>query len=116
MRQNRLTNRSLVCRKFRYHAFYPFFIMGEMETDPAEYCELACMQHRFLSEEGEVVKYDDPMCPESWWQEVRSMGMVPIAAPSLKTPENFIEAVRRGAGMINSDDPAAHRQLFGLLN
>ena len=103
-------------RKFRYHAFYPFFIMGEMETDPAEYCELACMQHRFLSEDGEVVKYDDPMCPESWWQEVRSMGMVPIAAPSLKTPENFIEAVRRGAGMINSDDPAAHRQLFGLLN
>ena len=44
--------------------------------NPAEYCELACMQHRYLSENGEVIKYDDPMCPESWWQEVLSMGTI----------------------------------------
>ena len=101
-------------KAFRYHAFYPFFIQGKMRNDPAAYCELCCMQHRFLDEAGRVIKYEDPLCPADWWQKVRAMGMVPIAAPSLMTPENFEEAVRRGAGMINSDDPKKHIRQFGL--
>ena len=101
-------------KAFRYHVFYPFFIQGKMRNDPAAYCELCCMQHRFLDEAGRVIKYEDPLCPADWWQKVRAMGMVPIAAPSLMTPENFAEAVNRGAGMINSDDPEKHIRQFGL--
>lgn len=101
--------------RFRYHAFYPFFIQGIMRNDPATYCELACMQHRYRDDAGKVIKYEDPMCPEEWWQEVRGKGMVPIAAPSLLTPENFEEAVKRGAAMINSDEPKKHLAQFAKL-
>lgn len=94
-------------RTFHYHAFYPWFIQGNMKTDPAEFCEMACMQHRYLTEDGRVIRYDDPLCPESWWKDVLEMGMIPIGAPSLRTMDNFREAVRRGCRMINANDPPA---------
>ena len=97
---------------FHYHAFYPWFIQGDMDTDPASFCELVCMQHRYLTEDGRVIRYEDPVCPESWWQDVLDMGMVPIGAPSLKTVENFREAVRRGCRVINANDPPAIRKEF----
>lgn len=99
-------------RAFHYHAFYPWFIMGDMETDPAEFCELACMQHRYLSKEGFVVHYEDPLCPESWWKDVLAMKMIPVGAPSLLTEENYRKAMEYGCGMINADDPVRIRSLF----
>jgi len=101
-------------KEFHYHAFYPWFIMGDMELDPADFCEMACMQHRFLDREGRIIRYEDPMCPESWWKEVLDFGMIPIAAPSLKTFENFDEAVRRGCRMINANDPKLMKEHFKL--
>jgi len=103
-------------KRFHYHAFYPWFIMGDMTTDPAEYCEMVCMQHRFLSKDRQVIRYKDPLCPESWWKDVLDMGMVPIGAPSLGTMENFEEAIRRGCGMINANDPVAIRKRFTCGN
>lgn len=99
-------------RAFHYHAFYPWFIMGDMSTDPAAFCEIACMQHRFLSEDGSVIRYEDPLCPESWWREVTSMRMVPIGAPSLATDENYKKAAEWGCGMINANDPERIKELL----
>lgn len=98
--------------RFHYHAFYPWFIMGDMTVDPASFCELACMQHRYLSRDKKVIRYRDPLCPESWWKDVLGMGMVPIGAPSLATMENFEEALRRGCGLINANDPVAIGKRF----
>lgn len=99
-------------REFHYHAFYPWFIMGDMQMDPASFCEMACMQHRYLDEEGRIIRYEDPMCPASWWKEVLDFGMIPIGAPSLASDENYREAVRRGCRLINANDPKAVTRLF----
>jgi len=102
-------------KAFHYHAFYPWFVMGDMETDPADYCEMACMQHRYLDDAGYMCSYEDPVCPESWWEEVLAMQMVPIGAPSLNTDANYLEAVKRGCGMINANDPVHIRELTGIV-
>lgn len=92
-------------KKFHYHGFYPWFIMGEMQVDPESFIDLACMQHRYQDETGAVIKYDDPLCPKDWWENVTSKGIMALAAPSLTTHENFDRAIAFGAGMINANDP-----------
>jgi len=94
-------------KTFHYHAFYPWFIQGDMTLDPADFCEMVCMQHRYLTEDGRVIRYEDPVCPESWWKDVLDRKMIPIGAPSLKTMDNFREAIKRGCRMINANDPVA---------
>lgn len=104
-------------RAFHYHGFYPWFIMGELSLEPESYIDLACMQHRFHSPEGLVVRYDDPLCPEDWWQAVRAKGMTALAAPSLTSFGNFDAAFRYGAGAVNANDPkgmAEHLKQLGL--
>lgn len=92
-------------RAFRYHGFYPWFIMGELTIDPGEYVTIACMQHRYQTPDGTVVKYDDPLCPKDWFDTVKAMGIQPLAAPSLTTYENFGKAFDYGATLVNADDP-----------
>ena len=92
-------------RSFHYHGFYPWFIMGEMSVDPESFVDVACMQHRYRDEAGNIIKYDDPLCPGDWWEYVASKGICPLAAPSLKTYENFDAAFRFGARMVNANDP-----------
>ena len=104
-------------KKFSYHAFYPFFIMGEMENDPAQICSVACMQHRYMDRSGNVIRYDDPLCPKEWFENVSAMGLVPLAAPSLTTYENFDAAFSYGARIVNANDPKGmieHLKTTGL--
>lgn len=104
-------------KRFRYHGFYPWFIMGELTVDPASYVDLVCMQHRCQTADGSVVKYEDPLCPEDWWRTVLAGGMTPLAAPSLTSYENFDKALSFGAGAINANDPKgmlAHLKELGM--
>ena len=90
---------------FLYHGFYPWFIMGPMETDPESFLDVACMQHCYWNPDGTVGRYEDPLCPEEWFDYVLACGIMPLAAPSLKTLERFEQAFQWGARIVNPDDP-----------
>lgn len=69
---------------FYYHGFYPWFILGEMTIDLEEFIDVDCMQHRYINEAGEVIKYDEPLCPKEWFDYLNQKGITTLVAPSLK--------------------------------
>lgn len=91
--------------KFFYHGFYPWFILGEMETDPESFIDVACMQHRILREDGIIEKCADNMCPEEWFRHLISKGIMPLMAPSLKEYPLYDKAFSYGSRIVNTDDP-----------
>lgn len=92
-------------KTFSYHGFYPWFILGEMSIDPESFIDVACMQHRYQTESGEVVKYDEPMCPKEWFDHLLSVGIMPLMAPSLQAFEKYDRAFSWGSRIVNTDCP-----------
>lgn len=90
---------------FYYHGFYPWFILGEMTIDPEKFIDVVCMQHRYINENGEVVKYDEPLCPKEWFDYLHNKGIVALLAPSLKEYSKYDLSVSWGARIICHDDP-----------
>lgn len=104
-------------KAFHYHGFYPWFIMGPMTVNPEDFIEVACMQHRFQRPDGEIVKYDDPLCPKEWFDYLLSKGIMPLMAPSLKAYPLYDIAFSWGSRIVNADDPEnmlAHLKALGL--
>lgn len=104
-------------RRFHYHGFYPWFILGPMELDPESFVDVACMQHRYQSEDGQVIKYKDPMCPQEWFQPLLDKGIMPLMAPSLKEYPLYDTAFSWGSRIVNTDEPEdmlAHLRSKGL--
>lgn len=92
-------------REFHYHGFYPWFILGPMETDPESFIDVACMQHRYQLPDGRVEKYDDPLCPKEWFDYLLARGIMPLMAPSLQKYSLYDLAFSWGSRMVNPDDP-----------
>lgn len=92
-------------RTFRYHGFYPWFILGEMDTDPESFIDVACMQHRYQAADGSVIKYADPMCPKEWFDYLLARGITPLMAPSLKEYSLYDTAISWGSRIVNVDNP-----------
>lgn len=104
-------------RTFMYHGFYPWFILGEMDIDPESFINVACMQHRYQTEAGDVIKYEEPMCPKEWFDHLLSVGIMPLMAPSLREYPKYDQAFAWGGRMVNPDDPEAmldHLRKLGL--
>lgn len=102
---------------FHYHGFYPWFILGDMELDPESFIDVACMQHRCLTEDGQVIKYEDPMCPEEWFKRLLDKGIMPLMAPSLQKFPLYDVAFSWGSRIVNTDCPEdmlAHLREKGL--
>lgn len=92
-------------KAFRYHGFYPWFILGEMDIDPESFIEVACMQHRYQTETGEVIKYEEPMCPKEWFDYLLSKDIMPLMAPSLREYRKYDLAFSWGSRIVNADNP-----------
>lgn len=92
---------------FHYHGFYPWFILGPMQTDPETFIDVACMQHRYQLSDGTVKKYEDPLCPKAWFDYLLSRGIMPLLAPSLKEYSLFDCGILWGSRIVNPDDPYA---------
>ena len=102
---------------FHYHGFYPWFILGPMGLDPESFIDVACMQHRYQTADGTVVKYDDPMCPKEWFDHLLSVGIMPLMAPSLQEYHLYDTAFSYGSRIVNTDYPEdmlAHLREKGL--
>lgn len=91
--------------KFYYHGFYPWFILGEMKTDPESFIDVACMQHRVQHADGTIEKCADNMCPKEWFDYLLSKGIMPLMAPSLKEYPLYDKAFSYGSQIVNSDEP-----------
>ena len=91
--------------KFYYHGFYPWFILGEMKTDPESFIDVACMQHRVQHDDGTIEKCADNMCPKEWFDYLLSKGIMPLMAPSLKEYPLYDKAFSYGSRIVNSDEP-----------
>ena len=90
---------------FHYHGFYPWFILGEMETDPETFIDVACMQHRYQLPDGSVHKYEEPLCPKEWFDYLLQRGIMPLMAPSLQAYPKYDLAFSWGSRIVNPDDP-----------
>ena len=90
---------------FHYHGFYPWFILGEMTIDPESFIDVACMQHRYQTEDGQIIKYEDPLCPKEWFDHLLSRGIMPLMAPSLKEYPLYDLAFSWGSRIVNTDEP-----------
>ena len=90
---------------FHYHGFYPWFILGEMQIEPESFIDVACMQHRYIDENGNIVKYEDPLCPKEWFDYLLSKGIMPLMAPSLKEYPLYEKAFSWGSRIVNTDEP-----------
>ena len=104
-------------KRFHYHGFYPWFILGEMDLDPERFIDVACMQHRYMTEDGQVVKYEDPMCPKEWFKLLIDKGIMPLMAPSLQKFPLYDIAFSWGSRIVNTDYPEdmlAHLREMGL--
>ena len=104
-------------KKFHYHGFYPWFILGPMTIDPESFIDVACMQHRYQTPEGEVVKYEEPMCPKEWFDHLLQRNIMPLMAPSLREYPKYDTAFSWGSRIVNPDDPYAmldHLRAIGL--
>lgn len=104
-------------KTFHYHGFYPWFILGTMEIDPESFIDVACMQHRYQTADGEIVKYEDPLCPKEWFDYLLAKGIMPLMAPSLQAYPKYDLAFSWGSRMVNPDDPytmLAHLRSKGM--
>lgn len=90
---------------FYYHGFYPWFILGEMDINPETFIDVACMQHRYIDDSGEIHKYKDNLCPKEWFDYLLSKGIMPLVAPSLKEYPLYDKAFSWGSRIVNIDDP-----------
>jgi glycerophosphoryl diester phosphodiesterase len=92
-------------KTFHYHGFYPWFILGPMETDPESFIDVACMQHRYQLPDGSVHKYEEPLCPKDWFDYLLQRGIMPLMAPSLREYPKYDLAFSWGSRIVNPDDP-----------
>ena len=92
-------------KTFHYHGFYPWFILGPMETDPESFIDVACMQHRYQLPDGSVHKYEEPLCPKEWFDYLLQRGIMPLMAPSLREYSKYDLAFSWGSRIVNPDDP-----------
>lgn len=104
-------------KAFHYHGSYPWFILGPMTIDPESFIDIAHMQHRYQNEQGEVIKYEEPMCPKEWFDHLTEKGIMPLMAPSLREYDKYDTAFAWGSRMVNPDNPyamIAHLRKKGL--
>lgn len=103
-------------KQFHYHGFYPWFILGDMTIDPEEFIDVACMQHRYVNENGEVVKYDEPLCPKEWFDYLNEKGITTLVAPSLQAYPKYDLTFSWGAQIVCHDDPYTMLEHLRKLN
>lgn len=111
------TYTSSLAKRFHYHGFYPWFILGAVEIPPEEYIDVACMQHQYVNEAGEIVKHASPLCPEEWLRDLLKKGIMPLMAPSLQEYPLYDLAISWGSRIVNTDEPElmlAHLREKGL--
>lgn len=92
-------------KQFHYHGFYPWFILGEMTIDPEEFIDVACMQHRYVNAAGEIIKYEEPLCPKEWFDYLNSKGITTLVAPSLQAYSKYDLAFSWGSQIVCHDNP-----------
>lgn len=95
---------------FHYHGFYPWFILGDMSIDPESFIDLVCMQHRYRTADGQIVKYEEPLCPKPWFDYLLEKDIMPLMAPSLSDYQKYDRAFSWGSRCVNTNNPYAMLQ------
>ena len=90
---------------FRYHGFYPWFILGPMKKDPESFIDLVCMQSKDPGPDGKPIPRNNPLCPKEWFDYLLEKDIMPLMAPSLKDFSLYDKAFQWGSRIVNYDDP-----------
>lgn len=93
-------------KRYPLHGFYPDFYLGPDHGDPASYLDVACLLHG-VEKDGKHVSLEDPVCPQSWFDEVRRRGVEPWVGAGVRTKEALAASFDRGARLVTADDPGA---------
>lgn len=90
---------------FHYHGFYPWNIMGEMDVDPSEICDVVCVLNWIVQDDGSINKQHTVPCPESWYALLLKKGIMPLTVSFYNEFQAYIDAVAHGSRILMADDP-----------
>lgn len=92
--------------EFHYHGFYPWPIMGTMDTEPESFCDVACMLNWKMRDDGtfDTSTISVP-CPQRWYTTLLRKGIMPLTTSFYTNMETYDDAVRWGSRIIMADDP-----------
>ena len=93
--------------RYRLHGFYPAFIMNGTFEAETIYNRLfcVCLVNRERNDRGEIVRRQDPLYPEAYFEAVKAMGREIWVHLAPETEELIRACVERGAVAFTSDDP-----------
>ncbi|NLV84252.1 MAG: hypothetical protein GXY60_06790 [Spirochaetales bacterium] len=101
---------------FHYHGFYPWNIMGEMEVDPSEICDVVCLLNWIVQDDGIVVKHHTIPCPEAWYVLLLKKGIMPLTVSFYSDFQAYIDAMAYGSRILMADDPKAMLSRLRAMN
>ena len=52
-----------------------------------------------------MVKYEEPLCPKEWFDDLIGKGITPLVAPSLKEYDKYDLTFSWGSRIVNHDNP-----------
>lgn len=90
---------------FHYHGFYPWHIMGSMETNPWDICDVACLLNWTRKDDGSLLKRTTVPCPSEWYRSLLEKGIMPLTIPFYKDMQAYDDAISYGSRILMADDP-----------
>ena len=91
--------------RYRLHGYYPFDIMGDMTLPPREVLYCACMMPQ-RRKDGAWIGRCESVCPQSWFDFVKSQGIIPWVGAGLHSAEELGRSLAYGAELVTTDYPA----------
>jgi len=92
---------------FHYHGFFPWHIMGSMQTNPWELCDVACVLNWVLRTDGSVHKQHTVPCPAAWYKQLLKIKVMPLTVSFYGDMQAYDDAISYGSRILMADDPAA---------
>jgi glycerophosphoryl diester phosphodiesterase len=96
-----------ICRHygtlFHYHGFFPWTKMGDMVTDPSQFCDVVCMLNWTRGEDGRIMASKDSA---ECFASMLAKGIAPLTVTFPNDLEFYDDAVEHGSRILMADDPA----------
>lgn len=92
---------------FHYHGFFPWHIMGTMQGNPWDICDVACLLNWVQRPDGSVLKQHTVPCPATWYSQLLHQGIMPLTVSFYSDMQAYDDAISYGSRILMADDPAA---------
>ncbi len=92
-------------KKYLFHGFYPYPIMGETRIKPSEYLYCACIFPVYFDEKGNKDSYNYNVPPKNYFKKVIDDGVMPWVGAGIRGRKELLKSIEYGAKLITTDYP-----------